>query len=209
MTCMGRLVSPPVDQLDKLRQPLTKGERLVFDFFHTHLSEDWEIYIQPHLNGLRPDFVVLNPNAGIAIFEVKDWDLDAMDYWVEGRPGKSPLLLAKKDGKRFSLQSQNPIEKIYRYKQELHDLYCPRLEKNAGFAVITAGVIFPYTPDKRVNELLSPFLHYRGMTQYPQYTPVSGADSIQEGNIRKVFPESSRRSSGYMNAEMAKDLRPC
>ncbi len=204
---MERFVSPPINQIEKLRQPLTKGERFVLDFFHEHLPKEWEIYIQPHLNGLRPDFVLLNPNSGIAVFEVKDWDLDAMEYWVEERPYKSPVLLAKKDGKRFSLQSQNPIEKVFRYKQELHELYCPRLEKNAGFAVITAGVIFPCAQDKRVNELLSPCLRHRGMTQYPQYNPISGTDSIQEGNIQKVFPESARRSSGYMNTEMAKDLR--
>lgn len=204
---MGRFVSPPIDQLEKLRQPLTKGERLVFDFFHAHLPEEWEIYIQPHLNGLRPDFVLLNPNSGIAVFEIKDWDLDAMEYWVEERLGKSPILLAKKDGKRFSLQNQNPIEKVFRYKQELYELYCPRLEKNAGFAAITAGVIFPYAKDKKVNELLSPCLNYRDMPHYQQYNPISGADSIQGGNISKVFPESARRNSRYMNDEMAKDLR--
>lgn len=58
---MPRFVSPPTDQLDKLRQPLTKGERIVFDFFHAHLPADWEIYVQPHLNGLRPDFVWSSP----------------------------------------------------------------------------------------------------------------------------------------------------
>ncbi len=204
---MERFVSPPINQLDKLRQPLTKGERLVFDFFHAHLSKEWEIYIQPHLNGLRPDFVLLNPNTGIAVFEIKDWDLDAMEYWVEGRLGESPIMLAKREGKRFSVQSQNPVEKVFRYKQELHELYCPRLEKNAGFAVITAGIIFPYANDKRVNELLLPCLQHRGMTKYPHYNPISGANSIQEGNIKKVFPESTRRSSGYMSAEMAKDLK--
>jgi len=151
--------------------------------------------------------VLLNPDSGIAVFEVKDWDLNAMEYFVEERPGKSPILLAKRDGKRFSLQSQNPIEKVFRYKQELHELYCPRLEKNAGFAVITAGVIFPYAKEERIKELLAPCLSHRGMIQYPQYNPISGAGSIQEGNIRNVFPESSRVSSGYMNAEMAKDLR--
>jgi len=52
---MARFVSPPVSEFDKLRQPLTAGERLVFEFFDKHLVEDWEIYIQPHLNGLRPD----------------------------------------------------------------------------------------------------------------------------------------------------------
>jgi hypothetical protein len=67
-----RFVSPPIDQLEKLRQPLTAGERLVFDLFNEGLAPEWEIYIQPHLNGLRPDFVLLNPDVGIAVFEVKD-----------------------------------------------------------------------------------------------------------------------------------------
>ena len=87
---MPRFVSPPINHLDSLRQPLTKGERLVFDFFNAHLAQEWEIYLQPHLNGLRPDIVLLHPEAGIAVFEIKDWDLDAMEYWVENRSGKSP-----------------------------------------------------------------------------------------------------------------------
>ena len=114
---MKRFVSPPVDQLDSLRQPLTAGERIVFDFFNTHLSAEWEIYIQPHLNGLRPDFVLLHPRAGIAVFEVKDWNLSAMHYEVIERDRKSPVLMGEKDGKRFSLQNQNPVEKVRRYKE--------------------------------------------------------------------------------------------
>lgn len=204
---MSRLVSPPRDQLEKLRQPLTKGERLVFEFFDTHLTSEWEIYLQPHLNGLRPDIVLLNPTSGIAVFEVKDWDLTRMEYWVEERPGKSPLLMARRDGKRFSIQRQNPIEAIYRYKQELHELYCPRLDKKAGFAVITAGVIFPFAKDEAVAEICSQSLEYRGMTQYKQYYPVTGSDSIQSGNLNKVFPEGLRSGSVYMSQELARDLR--
>jgi hypothetical protein len=204
---MSRFISPPIDQLDELRQPLTRGERLVLDFFHTHLQLEWEIYLQPHLNGLRPDLVLLHPGVGIAVFEVKDWDLDAMDYWVEARPGKSPILLAGRDGKRFSLQSENPVEKVCRYKQELYELYCPRLNQRAGLAAITAGIIFPFAKDERVMDLLSPCLRYRNMHQHPQYNPLSGADSICTGKIQKVFPESSRRTSSVMNIDLAKDLR--
>ena len=115
---MSRFISPPRNQLDKLRQPLTDGERIVFELFDAHLPAEWEIYLQPHLNGLRPDFVLLNPQVGIAVFEVKDWDLRAMRYIVQKREIKPPILIGEKDGKRFSLQSQNPIEKIYRYKKE-------------------------------------------------------------------------------------------
>jgi len=47
------------------------------------LPPSWEIYLQPHLNGLRADFVLRHPRNGVAVFEVKDWDLDAMDYFMD------------------------------------------------------------------------------------------------------------------------------
>ncbi len=201
------LVSPPRDQLDKLRPPLTTGERLVFEFLDVHLHEDWEIYVRPHLNGLRPDFVLLHPKAGIAIFEVKDWNLDAMHYWVKPIAGKAPRLMGTRDGKNFSLQSDNPVEKVFRYKQEVHDLYCPRLNRQAGFAVITSGVIFPFADDTRVEKLLRPCREYRGMLGYEKYYPISGRVAMQSGNLRAVFPEGVRLGSNYMNPELAKDLR--
>ena len=65
---MARLISPPkIDHLN-LRQPMTKGEQKLFDLFDHSLDPEWEIYIQPHLNGLRPDFVLLNPKiAGLQL----------------------------------------------------------------------------------------------------------------------------------------------
>src|SRR5258708_6564589 len=122
-----RFVSPPVKDLLNLRQPLTPGEKMVFDIFNQHFGPKWEFYIQPHLNGLRPDFVLLNPDVGIAVFEVKDWNLSAMHYGIDKREGKPPLLWAEKDGKRFSLQKDNPVEKVHLYRNEIFDLYCPRL----------------------------------------------------------------------------------
>lgn len=207
MPHLSRFISPPRNQLDKLRQPLTDGERIVFDLFDAHLPAEWEIYLQPHLNGLRPDFVLLNPRVGIAVFEVKDWDLKAMRYIVQKREPKPPILIGEKDGKQFSLQSQNPIEKIYRYKREIHELYCPRIDGKSGFAAITAGVIFPFANDDDVKHLFSSSLAFRGMDKYPNYNPVVGANSVQAGDISSVFPESSRKYSKFMNDDLAKDLR--
>jgi len=204
---MTRYVSPPVNSFESLRQPLTEGEQLVFDFFDRKLDQAWEIYIQPHMNGLRPDFVLLNPNVGIAVFEVKDWNLDAMAYWVEKRGGKSPRLMGSKDGKTFSLQSQNPIEKVLQYKQELFRLYCPRLEKNSGYAAITAGVIFPFASDMHVKELFLESMKYRKMDKYSTYNPLSGRDSLDKDDLGIVFPEGRRRKSIWMTPEYANDLR--
>ncbi|MDO9278260.1 MAG: NERD domain-containing protein/DEAD/DEAH box helicase [Polaromonas sp.] len=203
----GRFVSPPVRDLARLRQPLTRGEKKVLDVFNQCLSPKWEIYIQPHLNGLRPDFVLLNPDVGIAVFEVKDWDLSAMQYGVLAREGKAPLLWAEKDGTRFSLQKENPIEKIYLYRKELFEIYCPRLKQGAGFAAITAGVIFPYCTQQQLLTLFAPSLEYREMTKFPAYSPISGTESINFADLDQIFPESKRRTSQVMNESLTKDLR--
>ena len=205
---MPRVVSPSRDQLESLRTPLTSGERRVFELFDSRLSNDWEIYVQPHLNGLRPDFVLLNPEVGIAVFEVKDWNLDLMDYRTEKRGGSSrPHLVATKDGKAFSIEASDPVLQVYRYRQELMDIYCPRLEQGAGFAAVTAGIVFPFAPEAVVKKLLAPSLERRGMDKFPSYTPVTGAESLSAGSIEKVFPESSRQYSKVMSEDMAKDLR--
>ncbi len=178
----------------------------LFNLFNTYLAIEWEIYIQPHLNGLRPDFVLLNPKIGIAVFEVKDWNLNAMKYSVHKREGKAPVLIGEKDGSQFSLQSQNPIEKVYRYKQEIHNLYCPRIDGKSGFATITAGVIFPFATDKSIKQLFSSSMEFRGMDRYSYY-PLTGENSIKSGNIASIFPESSRKCSKFMDDDLAKDLR--
>ena len=106
-----RVVDPPLEELDKLRQPLTSGERRVLDWFLQILPPRWEIYIQPHLNGLRPDFVLLHPENGLAVYEVKDWSLQAMEYFVKDT-GRGPKLMGRRGGKEFSLSANDPVAKI-------------------------------------------------------------------------------------------------
>ncbi|PWZ64611.1 DNA helicase, partial [Staphylococcus pseudintermedius] len=66
---MPRIIHPPRSEHGSLRQPLTAGEMSVFALLDASLEPDWEIYLQPHLNGLRPDFVILNPKVGICVIE--------------------------------------------------------------------------------------------------------------------------------------------
>jgi hypothetical protein len=199
-----RVIYPPLAEHAKLRQPLTAGEQKVFQMFHQNLPSDWEIYIQPHLNGLRPDFVLLNPKVGIAVFEVKDWNLRAMRYFTKKDRWGHSALWAEKDGKEFCLQNVNPVTQVNLYKKEIFDLYCPRLQSEKGWAAITAGVIFPFAQKEQVKGLLSPFLED---DDYAIYQPISGIDEISEGNVEVVFPESSRRGSFLMSENLAKDLR--
>jgi len=204
---MTRTISPPRAGLKSLRQPLEEGEWRVFEFFDAYLPEKWEIYIQPHLNGLRPDFVLLHPDVGIAVFEVKNWNFDAVERWVEIRSHKAPILKGRKAGKTFSLQSDNPVEKVFRYKQEIQDLYCPRLDQRSGLVVVTAGVIFPSADDERVSQLLKPCREHRQMQDWFQYNPISGRNALERGDLLRVFPEAKRPQSKFMSPDLAADLR--
>jgi hypothetical protein len=47
-----------------MNNPLTKGEKALAKFLYENLSDNWEIYVQPFLNGDRPDIVILNPQKG-------------------------------------------------------------------------------------------------------------------------------------------------
>ena len=51
----------------------TKGEKLVFKILRDELPDDFFIYYEPSIKGAYPDFIVIGPNLGLLILEVKGW----------------------------------------------------------------------------------------------------------------------------------------
>lgn len=196
----NRIVYPPRNEWESLRASLTHGEKKVLELFDEKLDPKWEIYIQPHMNGLRPDFVLLNPEVGIAVFEVKDWDLDRMSYRL-----KDKCLEGRTNSHWFRLP--NPVEQIRMYKDEISQLYCPRLDSNNGLAVITAGLIFTVADTDRIVKLLDPSFTESERQFRESYHPVAGGDALSSGNINLIFPEGKRRSSRLMSKNYADDIR--
>lgn len=211
-SAMAHFICPPRTELDLLRTPLTAGELRVLDFFDRFLPHRWEIYIQPHLNGVRPDFVLLHPNVGIAVFEIKDWNLDAMPYFVREEAGTPSLWSRDQRGQQFR-HRDNPVEKVVRYKREILAVYCPRLGIQVGndpgvMAAVTAGVIMTAASTKRAADLFRPFLEYFDLLgNKAQYHPVAGQDALACGDLRLVFPSSRWPSSNFMTPELANDFR--
>ena len=178
---MQRYIDPPKEQWDLLSERFSDREREIFELFDKQLPPEWEMYIKPHLNGLRPDVVLLNPHAGIAIFEII----------------KSDKI------------TSSPLDKIRFYKEEILKLYCPSLKArfgDRGTGAITAGLIFTRVLQKRIDSYSS-FQH----RTYPKYYPIAGSDSLNAGDLNKLFPEWKQwglhNPSSLMSTDTRDDLR--
>jgi hypothetical protein len=185
---INKIIDPPLNALDSLPTPLTAGELVVLKYFSTSLGSDWEIYIQPHLNGYRPDFVLLNPKVGIAVVEVKDWDLSAMDYFYDTTQGGAPKLQARHGHEKLHLGQQDPIAKIQTYKDAIASIFCPRLDKSA-YGCITGVVAFPFAVRSEIEAIFKPAREYYGHLNFPKKNTLLTQEDISFGEkgIRKVL----------------------
>lgn len=193
-----RKVSPPREEFSSLNPPLTAGEQLVFAFFDQHLPPDWEIYLQPHLNGLRPDFVLLNPAIGIAVFEVKDWNLDVRDYFIRDNE-----LWAREGTEEVTVEMRNPVRQVEQYRDEIYNIYCPKLPARDE---ITIGVIFPFAAYERVDHLLRGFWKKSARAAIQDNYTITGREQLRAENINHIFPRYNKRSK-FMTDSLARNLR--
>lgn len=90
--------------------PRTNGEKhLLYIFRSSSRFDGWTVFEQPHINSMKPDFVLLNPKRGIIIIEVKDWNLN-LDIYEDGG------FIRGTDGK---LHKKNPINQVENYKSNI------------------------------------------------------------------------------------------
>lgn len=90
--------------------PRTEGEKYLLDVFSSSPRFDgWMIFEQPHINSMKPDFILLHPERGIVIIEVKDWNLNLDTYESGG-------YILGADGK---LHKKNPINQVENYKKSI------------------------------------------------------------------------------------------
>ncbi|WP_078544717.1 nuclease-related domain-containing DEAD/DEAH box helicase [Litchfieldia alkalitelluris] len=119
--------------------PRTKGEQYLLDCFRTSPRFDgWMIFEQPHINSMKPDFVLLHPKRGIIIIEVKDWNLDSDVYenggYIRGTDGRS--------------HKKNPINQVENYKKNIlkseltNSVYLAERYKHNYYACIETVVYF-------------------------------------------------------------------
>lgn len=58
---------------ETIRSSATAGERLFFRTLKTFLPDDYIVYFEPEIQGRRPDFVIIGPDLGLLVLEIKDY----------------------------------------------------------------------------------------------------------------------------------------
>lgn len=87
---------------ETIRTSATAGERLLFRTFKDYLPDDYIVYYEPEVLGRRPDFVVIGPDIGIVVLEVKDYTKNTLfqlnqDEWA----------IVTKTGEQVTVKSPN------------------------------------------------------------------------------------------------------
>ena len=153
------------------------GERRVFEFFQEHF-DGWEIYCQPHLNGRKPDFALLNRGVGLGIFEVKDWDLTSKDWH----------------------RYRSAIEQANQYGSVFTPIFGARHNCLIDFPV-TVGLIFTRASNSDVHK------YFREFLDGTPYRTLVGRETLERGDRDQVFPLAGRRNPMQLTQKAADDLR--
>jgi hypothetical protein len=133
------LCFPSLEEIECFRVPLEPGERHLLNFLLRHLSDNYEVYVQPFLNGDRPDIVIVRPDAGALVIEVKDWHLR---HYRNSKGGLSSWVLIENN-----TRIRSPLAQVQAYKSNLYELHIDQLfERNIKdkryFSVVQTAVYF-------------------------------------------------------------------
>ncbi|AUS98938.1 hypothetical protein CLI64_00145 [Nostoc sp. CENA543] len=140
---------PDLEEINSLPQKPTEGEIHLMKALLQILDDDWTVYFQPHLNGLRPDIVIFCEDAGIGIFEVKDWDLNAHQIINYDNGSYDWQVRARDTGKWITINKDDycPIKQAEKYRDSIFKYEIP---------ILGAERLL----NQKVHSLIQPFVYF-------------------------------------------------
>jgi hypothetical protein len=132
------------ETLASLDSRVTPGERRVFVALRDHLPEDYLVYYDIPVDGRHPDFIVVGPDLGLIVLEVKDWRLKSILEVTADR-----VRLRQGEGE---LEVWNPVRQVRNYLLRTVDALKGRPLLRADNQLCFgwgSGVVLPYlTPEE-------------------------------------------------------------
>jgi hypothetical protein len=163
------------------------------------LNDSWTIYVQPYLNGIRPDIIIFSESAGIGIFEVKDWHLGAYEIAVTD----DDYVWRVRDPESGALKEiECPLRQAQRYRHSIYKYEIPVLDKQAMldksvYSLVSVFVYFHHHKGKDARAKLAPILR--------DYDTVFGSDELAPRRLREMLNARGLRTRPRVAEWMARD----
>jgi len=210
----SRLI-PSWEHINNFNQPLTDGENYLIRFLDDILKRDelfkddgdltkyngWLIFVQPFLNGSRPDVIVFNPNIGVQIIEVKDWNLNNYKF-DKNKFGKWGFYVTDSKG---TYPIKSPVKQVEYYKEKLSGQLIPQIgeeiDKNIQrYGLIKTSIYFHKATTEQAQEL------FKNQIKNYAYFPVFGKNALVSTNLRQIIPDSYLSQSYYWTRDWNKEI---
>lgn len=175
---------PTYENLLNLRVPLEPGELYLINFLKEQLDDTHEVFVQPFLNGDRPDIIILRKEYGLYIIEVKDWHFK--HYKID-------------DKKQWHVKANNariksPLNQCIQYKKNIIELHVPGLleEEIRDFRfknVICCGVYFHNENKNSINEFIKdPFKGDKKFKDWLHWNiDLFGSDGLNPADFNRMI----------------------
>ncbi|NEQ36792.1 MAG: AAA family ATPase [Okeania sp. SIO3I5] len=188
------------DDLTTLPQKLTAGEKALTDALCKVLDDKWTVYVQPYLNGLRPDIIIFCEDAGMGIFEVKDWTPDVHRIQGNKKDGYQWEVRAKDTGKWH--KEECPLKQVDKYRDSIFKYEIPilgskKILNQKLLSLIQPFVYFHKHKTADINKRLEKILH--------EYSNVFGWDYLEPKNLKKIL-EKRHLKHGSKFAKLMQEI---
>jgi AAA domain len=210
-------VFPSWEQIEQFKQPLTEGERCLLKFLDDNLKKDdlfqsndltkyngWLIFVQPYLNGCRPDIIIFNPRIGVQIFEVKDWNLGNYSFETKKDGDRSDKVFCVSDG-RGTYTKKSPVRQVEYYKEKIADQLIPQIGENFDKNIQQYGLIKTAVYFHKSTTAQAQALFESQIKDFSKF-PVIGRDALSKNNLDKVIPDNYISQSRFWQKDWNKEL---
>ena len=171
-----------------LRPPLEAGELALAELLDDTLPAGWVIAVQAHLWNSRPDVVAYNPEIGLGVFEVKDWDPHAREFRYSS--SRDALMARSGPGESWYV-TRNPVGQAIGYRQTAQSLY---FGDEPGRRFVTATVVL--TKFQEQHPLMSALQRTILVDDisHKETFRVVGLETIEQRNTSALLPVAFTRS---------------
>ena len=183
---------PALKYIKTLKQKPTEGEYHALEVLK-NLSDEYEVYYQPYINGYNPDIIIVRKDYGALILEVKDWSLGY--YHVDENDNWS----LKTDSTRI----KSPLKQVKAYKNDLYNLSIPsmlheKIKDIKSYGIVQVAVYFHHETLSSIRE--------KGINK-DEYCPVFGKDDFNVESLKNHKHLIRKYKNKFFNAEMYEEFQ--